>query len=277
MHTGVRHGGRPGIRLVATDLDGTLLRDDGTISPRTSAALARVRAAGLVLVLVTARPPRFLRRLAASEGLAGLAICCNGALVYDLERGTVVRHTPLGGAIAARLVAGLREAVPGVCFAVEAGERYGWEPAYAALDGALVEPDGLTGDALALCRDPVTKLIVRHPDCAAEALLPLVRRLAGVGASVTHSGAAFVEVAAADVHKAAALCAASGVSADATIAFGDMPNDLPLLAWAGHAVAVANAHPAVLRAADEVTLANGGDGVAVVLERLLRRIIGTGG
>jgi len=280
MHAGIRHGGRPGIRLVATDLDGTLLRDDGTISPRTSAALARVRAAGLVLVLVTARPPRFLRRLAAAEGLAGLAICCNGALVYDLERGTVVRHTPLGRAIAARLVAELREAMPGVCFAVEAGERYGWEPAYAALDGAHVEPDGLTGDALALCRDPVTKLIVRHPDCAAEALLPLVRRLAGAGASVTHSGAAFVEVAAADVHKAtalAALCAEIGVSADATIAFGDMPNDLPLLAWAGHAVAVANAHPTVLRAADEVTLANGEDGVAVVLERLLQRISGTGG
>ncbi len=184
------------------------------------------------------------------------------------------------GETAARLVAGLREAVPGVCFAVEAGERYGWEPAYAALDGALVEPDGLTGDALALCRDPVTKLIVRHPDCAAEALLPLVRRLAGAGASVTHSGAAFVEVAAADVHKAAALaalCTEVGVSAEATIAFGDMPNDLPLLAWAGHAVAVANAHPAVLRAADEVTLSNQEDGVAVVLERLLQPVAGRRG
>ncbi len=275
------HPARPtGIRLVATDLDGTLLRDDGTISPRTGAALARLRQAGLTLVLVTARPPRFLRRLAASAALTGLAICCNGALVYDLDRGIVVRHTPLGGEIAARLVAGLREAVPGVCFAVEAGERYGSEPAYAALDGALVEPDGPTGDALALCRGPVTKLIVRHPDFAAEALLPLVRRLAGADAAATHSGTAFVEVASADVHKAtalAALCAERGVSAEATIAFGDMPNDLPLLAWAGHAVAVANAHPDVLRVADEVTLTNQEDGVAVVLERLLQPMAGTGG
>lgn len=260
------------VRLVATDLDGTLLRTDGTVSPRTRAALAGIRRAGIVLVLVTARPPRFLRRLAEAEGLAGLAICCNGALVYDLDRGEIVRHRPLGAEAAGRLVAGLREAAPGGCFAVEAGERYGWEPAYAALAGALVEPGGVAGDALALCRESVTKLIVRHPALAAEALLPLVRRIAGDAAYATHSGAPFVEVAAAGVQKAAALaalCADLGVAAGETIAFGDMPNDLPLLRWAGYAVAVANAHPEVLRAADEVTLANGEDGVAVVLERLL--------
>ncbi len=260
------------IRLIATDLDGTLLRGDGTISARTRATLARIRAAGLTLVAVTARPPRFVRRLAAAEGLVGLAICCNGALVYDLDVGTVVGHTPLVGDTAARLVTALRTAVPGVCFAAEAGERYGWEATYAALDGALVEPGGLTRDALALCAAPVTKLIVRHPSIGADALLPLVRALAGAAASATHSGAPFVEVMAPGIQKAvalAALCADLAVAADETVAFGDMPNDLPLLAWAGYAVAVANAHPEVLGAADEITRTNDDDGVAVVLERLL--------
>ena len=223
-------------------------------------------------MLVTARPPRFLRRLAETEGFVGLAICCNGALVYDLDGGTIVRHTPLGGEIATRLVTELREAVPGVSFAVEAGDRYGWEPAYAAFAGALIEHGGITDDALAFCRAPITKLIVRHPEYAADMLLPLVRRIAGEDANVTHSGPAFVEVSAAGVQKAVALadlCATLGISAAETIAFGDMPNDLPLLHWAGYAVAVANAHPEVLLMADEVTLANQDDGVALVLERLL--------
>lgn len=260
------------IRLIATDLDGTLLRGDGTISARTRTILARVRAAGLTLVAVTARPPRFVRQLAAAEGLGGLAICCNGALVYDLDNDSVVRHTPLAGDTAARLVTALRAAVPGVCFAVEAGECYGWEPAYAALDGALVDPDGLTDDALALCAVPVTKLIVRHPSTSADELLPLVRELAGTAAYATHSGASFVEVMAPGIQKAvalAALCSDMSVAADETIAFGDMPNDLPLLAWASYAVAVTNAHPEVLGAADEITQTNEDDGVAAVLERLL--------
>src|SRR5690242_4663299 len=116
------------IRVVATDLDGTLLRDDGSISARSRSAIARIQQAGLTLVLVTARPPRFLRRLAEAEELGGLAICCNGALVYDLDGSIIVQHTPLSGETATRLVSELREAVPGIAFAVEAGDRYGWEP-----------------------------------------------------------------------------------------------------------------------------------------------------
>lgn len=274
VDTDLRH-----VRLIATDLDGTLLRADGTISPRTRAVLARVRAAGLTLVAVTARPPRFVRRLAAAEGLRGLAICCNGALVYDLDGGRVVRHTPLAGDTAARVVAALRATVPGVCFAVEAGAWYGWEPAYAAIDATPADPVGRVGDALVFAREPLTKLLVRHPDLSAAGLLALVGGLVGDDAVVTHSGAPFVEVAAAGVTKAAALaalCAELGAGASATIAFGDMPNDLPLLAWAGHAVAMANADPAVLGAADEVTLTNEDDGVAVVLERLLAVKAGVG-
>lgn len=260
------------IRLIATDLDGTLLRDDGTISNRTREALRRAHTAGLHLVLATARPPRFLRRLARDSGVSALAICCNGALVYDLAGDCIVRHTPLNSEVAHSLITGLREAMPGICFAFEMGDQYGWEPAYATLAGAMVEPGGLLGDALAFAVKPITKLIVRHSRFTADTLLPFVRDRVGTEAYVTHSGVSFVEVSATSAQKALALealCAELNVVADEVLAFGDMPNDLPLLKWAGCGVAVANAHPDVLAIADEVTLSNEEDGVAVMLERLL--------
>jgi hypothetical protein len=64
------------------------------------------------------------------------------------------------------------------------------------------------------------------------------------------------------------VCAQRGIASDDVVAFGDMPNDLPMLRWAGHGVAVANAHPDLLTAADEVTASNDDAGVARVLERL---------
>jgi hydroxymethylpyrimidine pyrophosphatase-like HAD family hydrolase len=118
----------------------------------------------------------------------------------------------------------------------------------------------------------VTKLIVRHGEMSVPALLEIALSHAGEAACVTTSGADFVEIAAAGVHKASALdwvCRQHGITAAQTIAFGDMLNDLPMLAWAGHSVAVANAHPDLLAHIDETTLSNEDDGVAVVLERLV--------
>jgi hydroxymethylpyrimidine pyrophosphatase-like HAD family hydrolase len=206
-----------------------------------------------------------------------LVICCNGALVYDLTRETVVAHVPLPPETARTVVAALRAAVPGACFAVEVGRAYGREPAYAALAAAGEAPAEAAGarldDALALCAVPVTKLIVRHPEHAPEALLAAVRGLGDARLEATHSGAPFVEISAAGVHKAralAALCADLGIDRQAVVAFGDMPNDLPMLAWAGHGVAVANAHPEVLARAVTVAPPNAADGVARALTHLLR-------
>lgn len=262
------------IRLVATDLDGTLLRGDGTVSARTRRALAWARAAGVTVVLLSARPPRTLRLMARDAGVSGLAVCCNGALVYDLDADAIVEHAALPAGEAARLVAALRAAAPGVCFAVECGLTFGQEPDYALLAAGPAAGAPLVDDALALCATDVTKLIARHPAWSAEELWGIAREVAGEAATATHSGAPFVEIAAARVTKARALerlCARLGVAAAEVVAFGDMPNDLPLLAWAGRGVAVANAHPAVLAAADEIALSNDEDGVAVVLERLLPR------
>jgi Cof subfamily protein (haloacid dehalogenase superfamily) len=260
--------------LLALDLDGTLLRSDGSISERVRQALRAAQAAGLTVMSVTARPPRRVRQIADAIGLGGLSICSNGGVLYDLEQDGVVEKVELAERIAIELIAKLRLELPGARFAVEAGLRYGCEPAYAipvehTHDRA--DPALLRDDVLALCRLGVTKLIIQHAGSPLEELLRVTREHAGVLASVTHSGSDFVEVAAASVTKAFALeayCAARGVSAAAVVAFGDMPNDLPMLEWAGRGVAVANAHPDVLAAADEITASNDEDGVAVVLERL---------
>jgi HAD superfamily hydrolase (TIGR01484 family) len=117
----------------------------------------------------------------------------------------------------------------------------------------------------------VVKLLARHEELGSDELLAAARAAVGAGATLTHSSNdGLLEISAADVSKAsglASLAAELGVPAAETVAFGDMPNDLPMLAWAGHGVAVANAHPEVLAAADEVTASNDDDGVAEVLAR----------
>jgi Cof subfamily protein (haloacid dehalogenase superfamily) len=257
------------VGLVATDMDGTLLGPDGSVSARTTRALARLRAAGVVVVLVTGRPPRWVRGLLDDDAVHELVICTNGAVVYDPAADRIVAHNPLASEIAARLVRRLRERAPGVVFAVESGTGFRRESGYLAR--AAFDPPAV-GDAIDLVNGQVSKLLVRHPELAFERLYALAVEAAGPDAVATYSSNDLVEISAAGVTKASALerlCADLGVDAKEVVAFGDMPNDLPMLAWAGHAVAVANAHPDVLAAADEVTASNAEDGVAQVLERLV--------
>src|SRR5206468_5467874 len=122
----------------------------------------------------------------------------------------------------------------------------------------------LCDDAHTLCADGVTKLIVRHPTLPIEDLWAITREIAGDAATATHSGAPFVEVSATGITKASALahlCHLLDIAQCETLALGDMPNDLPMLAWAGHSVAVANGHPDIRAAVDEVTASNEEDGV----------------
>src|SRR4051812_36126259 len=108
---------RSAVRLVATDLDGTLRRRDGSVAERSVHALARVRESGLVVVLVTGRPAHTLREAARAAGVSGLGICSNGSVVYDLDRDAMIRHTPVGVEVAKQRIRALRESVPGVWFA----------------------------------------------------------------------------------------------------------------------------------------------------------------
>jgi len=261
-------------RLFALDLDGTLLRRDGSISANTLSALRAAQARGITLLFVTARPPRRARLVSEAHQLSGVAICGNGSILYDLKADTLLHQKRLRSEHASLLVESLRTAVPDVAFAVEIGLSYGCDANYAILSEHArdrVDPLMRRADAVELCREGVTKLIVQQLDWPLPELLEMTRVFASSRATVTHSGSHFVEVMAPGVSKASTLrdyCATLGISAAEVIAFGDMPNDLPMLHWAGCGVAVANAHPEVLAAADLVTRSNDADGVALALERL---------
>jgi len=257
--------------LVATDLDGTIVRGDGTISRRTVAAFTRVEAAGARFVLVTGRPPRVMREIAAAFGHRGTAICANGALSYDMRAGTVTtRHLIPPKALAAAASA-LRAAVPGIGIAVEYPDGRAVDELFQAISWDLNTSPPRLPDAELFAR-AASKLLGRHLGYTCDDLLALAEPAIGGLVSVSHSnGKGLIEACPLGVSKAtvvAELAASHGISRESVIAFGDMPNDLPLLTWAGTSCAVANAHPDVLAAATHVIGSNDDDGVAEHLETL---------
>ena len=257
---------------MATDLDGTLLRSDGTLDDRTLRALQRVEATGALVVLCTARPARWLAPLAAAAGRHGLAVCANGGVIWSVHHERVLEAFPLGVDVAREVVARLRAALPDGAWAVERADAFAREPEYTPR--WPVPDDTVVGAIDGLLAVAPVKLMLRHPHLTVTELAAQAQDLVGHLVEVTYSSSedALLEISAAGVSKASALatvCSARGILSEEVIAFGDMPNDLPMLAWAGHGVAVANAHPAVLAAADEVTATNDEAGVAQALERLL--------
>ncbi len=251
--------------LLATDLDGTLLRSDGSLSDRTRAAVAAAEDAGVEVVFVTARPPRWLDELADAVGGHGVALCGNGAFVLDVARREVVESRPFAPADLRVLLADLRAAVPGIGFAVECADGMRRDEHF--LDAHRDDAVGHDLEAVG-----AGKLLARAPDVEQEAFLARVSEVVGDRAELGFSGAVgLAELTPRGVTKASGLeswCTKRGIAARDVWACGDMPNDLPMLAWAGRALAVANAHPDVLAAADEVIGSNDDDGVAQVLERL---------
>jgi len=262
-------GARP--RLVATDLDGTIIRGDGTISARTVAAFSRAERAGALLVLVTGRPPRAMREIAQVFGHRGAGICSNGALAYDMATGEVTAVELIPPRQLARAVRRLREAVPGIGIAVEYPDGRALDHLFQPFMFDVTDPGPRLDDDVLTAR-PAAKLLGRHLGYSCDELLDLTGPLLADLVAVTHSnGKGLIEAAAIGVSKATAVArvaASAHVMADEVIAFGDQPNDLPLLTWAGTSCAVANAHPQVLAAASCVIASNDDDGVAQVLESL---------
>ncbi len=259
-------------RLVATDLDGTALRSDGTISARTAAAFARVENSGAALVFVTGRPPRWMRNVSAAVGHRGLAICANGALVYDLHTERIVESHLIEVQVLREVVALLRAQLPDLVFSVEYEGGFSYEEGYRLSSADTGKPAGTQVVSAALASRPCAKLLARHPTMDPDVLHRRVQHVVGDLVIATHSsGQALIEMSAAGVTKASALAvlaAQHDIAPAEVVAFGDMPNDLPMLAWAGTSYAVANAHPDVLAAVDHLTAANDHDGVAQVLETL---------
>jgi Cof subfamily protein (haloacid dehalogenase superfamily) len=258
--------------VVVTDLDGTIVRSDGTVSQRTKDALATAVHAGALVILATGRPPRWLGGIPEATGHRGLVICANGALVYDLSAERLLESRPLSADVARQLIAILRRAIPGIAFAVERVDgQFAHEPDYHPRWSP--EDDTVIGDLEPVLTAAVAKLLARKEGLSSDELLALAREVVDSNvASFTHSSIdGMLEFSALGVTKASTLetlLAARGLGAADVVAFGDMPNDLEMLTWAGHGVAVANAHPDVLAVVDEVAPSNDDDGVAAVLERL---------
>jgi Cof subfamily protein (haloacid dehalogenase superfamily) len=256
---------------VATDLDGTLLGIDGLCSGRTRAALAALEGAGIQVVMVTARPPRWLHGLVDVVGEHGIVLCANGAFVYDVRSRQVLGEHCLEVAVIEKIAIDLRSALPGIVFAVESRVGLGREQGY--LD-EYSTPSDVSAPTIEELLDPLPgKILARCANVPADLFHRVITDVVGDRAVVSYSGATgLAEISASGVTKAAALgswCATQGIEAADVIAFGDMPNDLPMLTWAGWSVGVANAHPDVLALVDEVCASNDEDGVAQVLEALL--------
>ncbi len=255
-------------RLVATDLDGTLVGPDGTVSARTAQVLAAVDALGVPVVFVTARPLRWMVDIWPYVGSHSLAIVSNGAILYDASAGRIVDIAGIPPEVGVPLLADLAAALP------RAG--LGLEYTSGLHRTELYESDE-DPDPSSICDihdpwlGPVAKMLVKDYTIPPEELRSITAAVIGTRATPTWSVPGLVEISAAGVTKGWRLrevCASLGIAAKDVVAFGDMPNDLDMMSWAGTSYGMANGHPSVRAAATHVAPANSDDGVARVLSEL---------
>jgi Cof subfamily protein (haloacid dehalogenase superfamily) len=263
-------------KLIVSDLDGTLLRSDETISDATLAELRAWEDTGVPLVIATGRPPRWMLGVRDRLG-GGIAICCNGAVLMDLGSFEVLDEHPLTPDVLQAITGELRRRQPGTWFAVEYGDQFRHEPVYKPRWD--VDAPGVAEATLEeMVTQPVAKLLARHEHLSREEFVELVADVVCDTATVTNSSAdALAEISAKGITKATGLArvtADRGLGPADVVYFGDMPNDLAAFDWVrtggGRAVAMAHAHPDVLVAATDVTDANDADGVAAFLASLPR-------
>ncbi|SDC36750.1 hypothetical protein SAMN05660690_1135 [Geodermatophilus telluris] len=272
-------GWRP--KLVASDLDGTLLTSEGVVSPRTRAALEGCWAAGIPVVGVTGRGPRLLDSVRAALDRRGIAVLAQGGFVVDLERDQVLRTVGLPRAEATAVIERIEgvagELIVAVEDAAEQAEAYAPLRVQHGFDWPYPEPAHLLPRHQVLPQGAVLKVFLRSPSLGQDELLARARRVVDPAeAEVTHAGLGFIEVLPPGVTKATGLAVALeryGVGFGDVLVFGDMPNDLPMIGAVteagGRAVAVANAHPTVRAAAGALTGGHDADGVAHYLEAVL--------
>jgi Cof subfamily protein (haloacid dehalogenase superfamily) len=259
-------------KLIASDMDGTLLRWDDSVSDATVAELERWREDGVPVVLATGRPPRWMRRIRDVLGY-GTAVCCNGAVIMDLERFEILDEQPLQPAVLESMTTELRRRQPDTWFAVEYGLEFRHEPIYKPRWD--VDAPGVAEASLdEMVAQPVAKLLARHEHLSPEQFVALVEEVVGDRATVTHSSSdALAEISAPGVTKASGLATVAtrlGIGPEDVVVFGDMPNDIAAFEWVaaagGRAVAMAHAHPDLMAVATDVTGTNDDDGVAAFLQ-----------
>ncbi|GAB3014958.1 hydrolase [Nocardioides flavus (ex Wang et al. 2016)] len=259
-------------RLVATDLDGTLLGSEGRVSARTRGVLDELDAAGVPVVFTTGRPIRWMEELWEAVGGHGLAICSNGGIVYDVARREVRTARAIPAEVLLEVATMLRREVPGTVFALEKTTGFAKEPDFMPRLAVNLSADVPTAPLEDLVDGDVVKLLARHEDHEPEPYWERVAAALGEQVVTTWSSTGtLVEISAAGVTKATTLATVAsemGLGPEDVVAFGDMPNDLPMLEWAGTSYAMANAHPSVRELADHLAPHHDEDGVATVLADL---------
>ncbi|MBW5483066.1 HAD family hydrolase [Streptomyces bambusae] len=259
-------------KLVATDLDGTLLRSDGTVSERTREALAAATAAGAAHIVVTGRSVPWTRHILDDLGYRGIAVCGQGAQVYDAGARKLLTSVTLDRQLAGLALAKIEAEVGPLALAASRDGLDGavlFGPGYRVQEGL---PAVHLEDTAEVWTAPLNKMYIQHPELDDDALAKVARETVGSLVDIVMAGPGVVEILPLGLSKATGLSLAARrlkVKAADTIAFGDMPNDIPMFGWAAHGVAMANAHAELKAVADEVTTSNEEDGIAVVLERLL--------
>jgi len=255
--------------LIATDLDGTLVPNDTVaLPPFTARVLRRLDTVGVPVVFVTARPLRWMDAFWPHVGNHGMAIVSNGAITYDAHESRIVSLVGIGSDVGLEVCDAITGALPGARFAIECADGIRLDPQYVEPYPAPGAPRGPLEE---IWTDPAVKLLVRHPGVEADRLHQEVAAIVGDAVTVTWSVSGLVS--AAGITKASALqsvCERLNVRSDDVIAFGDMPNDIPMLMWAGTSYAVANAHESVQLVARHGAPSCADEGVAQVLEQLFQ-------
>jgi Cof subfamily protein (haloacid dehalogenase superfamily) len=262
--------------LIACDVDGTLFADDETITPRTRNAVRVAVDAGVQFVLATGRPPRWVQPVVDELGFAPMAVCANGAVIYDPAIDRVVSARTLSVELLGELAEIATRVIPGAGLAVErVGSAHDTAtPLFVSSPGyehAWLNPDNTEVSIEDLLSAPAVKLLIRRAGARSADMAAELARHIGLEGDITYStNNGLIEIVPLGITKAtgiAEIARPQGITDDDMVAFGDMPNDVPMLLRAGHGVAMGNAHPDAVAAADEVTTPNTDDGVARVLER----------
>ena len=266
--------------LIATDVDGTLIDDDENVTARTRSVVRAAVDAGTRFVLATGRPPRWVQPIVDQLGFAPIAVCANGAVIYDPATDRIVSARTLSTDQLAELAEIATRVIPGAGLAVErvgqsahdaATPQFVSSPGY---EHAWLNPDNTEVSIEDLLSAPAVKLLIRKAGARSADMAEVLARHVGLEGDLTYStNNGLIEVVPLGVSKATGIDEVArplGIDAADIVTFGDMPNDIPMLGWAGLGVAMGNAHPEAIAAADEVTVTNAEDGVARVLERWWR-------
>ena len=261
-------------KLIATDLDGTIVHHDGTITQRTIDAFTKAQSLGVEIFFVTGRPPRWMNEIREAFGF-GNAICGNGAMLYDLQNREVTEEWMISKEAQNEVASKMRKAIPSISFAIETHDYYHREKSYVprwdlGLDNVGVDriEDATKG--------PIFKMLARCSDgefSSDQMLEVALRELEGL-VTVTHSNPdeSLLEISALGVSKGATLAKVAGrlgIDAADCVSFGDNPNDFSMLQWCGRSYAMADGHPDGITFAKDVAPSHHQDGVAIIIEKLL--------